>query len=80
LNDLDERNPASNMTEEAMRDDKHYWMKLCEEAADTKDAKKLAKLILQINYILEVKTLRLKGEHFSPRPKNVEVDVGNLAL
>ena len=63
-----------------MRDDKNYWMKLCEEAADTKDAKKLARLVLQINYILEVKTLRLKGEYFSPRPSDVEVDVGNLAL
>jgi hypothetical protein len=42
-----------------MREDKTYWMKLCEEAADTQDAQELAKLILQINYILEVKTLRL---------------------
>jgi len=63
-----------------MRDDKNYWMKLCEEAADTQNAKQLAKLVLQINYILEVKTLRLKGEHFSPRPRNIEVDVGNLVI
>jgi len=63
-----------------MREDKTYWMKLCEEAADTQDAQELAKLILQINYILEVKTLRLKGEHFSPRARNIEVDVGNLVI
>jgi len=55
-------------------------MKLCEEAADTQNARQLAKLFLQINYILEVKALRLKGEHFSPRPRNIEVDVGNLVI
>ena len=63
-----------------MREDKSHWMKLCEEAADTKNAKELAKLILQINYILEVKELRLKGKYFGPRPRNVEVDVANVAL
>lgn len=63
-----------------MREDKNYWMNLCEEAADTQDAKELANLILQINYILEVKELRLKGKYFGPRPRNVEVDVSNVAL
>jgi hypothetical protein len=63
-----------------MREDKNYWMKLCEEAADTQDAEELAKLILQINYILEVKERRLKGEYVSQRPTNAEVDVTNLAL
>ena len=63
-----------------MREDKNYWMNLCEEAADTQDAKELANLILQINYILEVKELRLKGKYFGPRPRNVEVDVANVAL
>jgi len=64
----------------AMREDKTYWMKLCEEAADTQDAQELAKLILQINYILEVKEMRLKGEYVSQRPTNAEVDVANLVL
>ena len=63
-----------------MREDKNYWMKLCEEAADTQDAQELAKLILQINYILEVKERRLKGEYVSQRPTNAAVDVANLAL
>jgi len=63
-----------------MREDKTYWMKLCEEAADTQDAQELAKLILQINYILEVKEMRLKGEYVSQRPTNAEVDVANLVL
>jgi hypothetical protein len=63
-----------------MREDKNYWMNLCEEAADTQDAKELANLILQINYILEVKELRLKGKYVGPRPRNVEVDVANVAL
>ena len=63
-----------------MREDKTYWMKLCEEAADTQDAQELAKLILQINYILEVKEMRLKGEYVSQRTTNAEVDVANLVL
>jgi hypothetical protein len=46
----------------------------------TQDAKELANLISQINHILEVKELRLKGKYFGPRPRNVEVDVANVAL
>jgi hypothetical protein len=42
-----------------MRDNREKWMELCEQAADEQDPKKLAALILQINYILEAKELRL---------------------
>jgi hypothetical protein len=41
---------------------KKQWMELCEEAADEQDPKKLATLILQINFILEAKELRLTGK------------------
>ena len=39
--------------------DREKWIELCEQAADEQDPKKLAALILQINYILEAKELRL---------------------
>ena len=54
------------------------WMELCGQAADEQDPKKLAALILQINYILEAKELRLKGE-VATRPE-VEDDIANLEL
>ena len=41
---------------------KMKWMELCERAADEQDPKKLAALILEINFILEVKELRLTGK------------------
>ena len=37
-------------------------MELCEQATDEQDAKKLAAMILQINFILEAKELRLAGK------------------
>jgi hypothetical protein len=47
-------------------------------AADEQDPKKLAALILQINYILEAKELRLTGG--VPRPPTVEDRVANIVL
>jgi hypothetical protein len=45
-----------------MQENKKKWMELCEQAADEQDPKKLAVLILQINFILEAKELRLTGK------------------
>jgi len=42
-------------------EEKKKWLELCEQAADEQDPKKLASLILQINFILEAKELRLTG-------------------
>jgi hypothetical protein len=47
---------------------KKKWMELCEQAADEQDPKKLAALILQINFILEAKELRLTGKVVTARP------------
>jgi hypothetical protein len=55
-----------------MREDREKWMELCEQAADEQDPKKLAVLILQINYILEAKELRLTGK--APAQPAVEAD------
>ena len=41
---------------------KKKWMELCEQAADEQDPKKLAALILEINFVLEAKELRLTGK------------------
>jgi len=41
---------------------KKKWMELCEQAADEQDPKKLAALILEINFMLEAKELRLTGK------------------
>ena len=49
------------------------WMELCGQAADEQDPKKLAALILQINYILEAKELRLTGKVPAAQPA-VEAD------
>jgi divalent metal cation (Fe/Co/Zn/Cd) transporter len=49
-----------------MQENKKKWMELCERAADEQDPKKLAALILQINGVLEVKELRLRGEVTTP--------------
>ncbi len=38
-----------------MLENNKRWMELCERAADEQDPRKLAALILQINYILEAK-------------------------
>jgi hypothetical protein len=61
-----------------MQENKKKWMELCERAADEQDPKKLAALILQINFVLEAKELRLKGE--IPTQLTAEDDVANLDL
>ena len=45
-----------------MKENKKKWMELCEQAADEQDPEKLAALILEINFILEAKELRLIGK------------------
>jgi hypothetical protein len=42
-----------------MQEKKKKWMELCEQAANEQDPKKLASLILKINFMLEAKELRL---------------------
>ena len=52
---------------------KKKWMELCEQAADEQDSKKLAALILRINFMLEAKELRLKDATVSlPPPAKTE--------
>lgn len=51
-----------------MLENKKRSMELCERAADEQDPGKLAALILQINYILEAKELRLTGGVPAPAP------------
>jgi len=50
------------------KEEKKKWMGLCEQAADEQDPKKLAVLILQINFILEAKELRLTGKVVTAQP------------
>ena len=45
-----------------MQEKKKKWMELCEQAANEQDPKKLASLILKINFMLEAKELRLTGK------------------
>jgi len=47
---------------------KKKWMELCERAADEQDPKKLAALILEINYMLEAEELRLTGKVVTQSP------------
>jgi hypothetical protein len=54
-----------------MQEDKKKWMELCERAADEQDPKKLAELILEINFRLEAKELRLSGK-IPPTPTTIE--------
>jgi hypothetical protein len=49
-------------------EDKKKWMDLCEQAADEQDPKRLAALILRINFILETKELRLTGKLPTTQP------------
>ena len=42
-----------------MRENLEKWMELCARAADEQDPQKLAVLILEINFILEAKEMRL---------------------
>jgi hypothetical protein len=62
-----------------MQENKKKWMELCEQAGDEQDAKKLAAMILQINFILEAKELPLAGKVPIMQP-TVEADIANLAL
>ena len=62
-----------------MRENKEKWMDLCEQAFEEQDPKKLAVLILQINFVLEAKELRLTGKVPTTEP-TVEGDIANLAL
>ena len=43
-------------------------MELCDQAADEQDPKKLAALILRINFVLEAKELRLLGKVVTEPP------------
>ena len=43
-------------------ENKKKWMELCDQAADEQDPKKLAALILEINFMLEEKEMRLTGK------------------
>jgi hypothetical protein len=43
-------------------------VELCEQAADEQNPKKLAALILEINFMLEAKELRLKGKLTTAQP------------
>jgi hypothetical protein len=51
-----------------MQENKKKWMELCEQAADERDPKRLAALILQINFMLEAKELRLTGKVVATQP------------
>ena len=50
-----------------MRENREKWVELCEQAANEQDPKKLAVLILEINYMLEAKELRLRGKVATPQ-------------
>jgi hypothetical protein len=47
---------------------KMKWTELCERAADEQDPKKLAALILEINFMLEAEELRLVGKIVTQSP------------
>ena len=51
-----------------MRDNREKWMELCEQAVVEQDSQKLAALILEINFMLEAKELRLKGKLTTAQP------------
>jgi hypothetical protein len=55
-----------------MRENREKWVELCEQAANEQDPKKLAVLILEINFMLEAKELRLKDK--IPTTQPVESD------
>jgi len=58
-----------------MRENRKKWAELCEQAADEQDPQKLAVLILEINFMLEAKELRLKDAAVShPRKQNKSMD------
>jgi hypothetical protein len=49
-------------------ENKKKWRELCDQAADEQDPKKLAALILRINFMLEAKELRLTGKVVTQPP------------
>jgi len=49
-------------------ENKKKWMELCDQAADEQDPKKLAALILEINFMLEEKEMRLTGKVVTQPP------------
>ena len=51
-----------------MQENKNRWMELCRQAADEQEPKKLAALILQINFMLEAKERRLMDAALSHVP------------
>ena len=51
-----------------MRENREKWMELCEQAVVEQDSQKLAALILEINFMLEAKELRLKGKLPTAQP------------
>ena len=57
---------------------KKKWMELCEQAADEQDPKKLAALILEINFMLEAKELRLTGKVYCSICRRGMAAVANL--
>jgi hypothetical protein len=54
-----------------MRENTEKWMELCRQAANEQDLEKLAVLVLEINFMLEAKELRLSGK-IPPTPPTVE--------
>ena len=48
-----------------MQENKKRWMELCDQAADEQDPKKLAVLILQINFMFEAKECCLMDDTLS---------------
>ena len=52
-----------------MRENTKKWMELCRQAAKEQDLEKLAVLVLEINFMLEVKELRLKNAISRKREK-----------
>jgi hypothetical protein len=59
-----------------MRENREKWVELCEQAASEQDPKKLAVLILEINFMLEAKELRLKGKLTTAQPTEADSDTG----
>ena len=51
-----------------MRENTEKWMELCRQAANEQDLEKLAVLVLEINFMLEAKELRLKDAAVSLPP------------
>jgi hypothetical protein len=61
-------------------ENKKTWMELCERAADEQDPKKLAALILEINFMLEAKELRLVGKVVTQPPVKNSLTALNYSI